>query len=456
MHISPKEMHNYSVFMHIYSIFACPFNNYSLNLQSHGSNSYSFIMNNNIKTQLQNREFANLKYKNRVVLKWATGCGKSKMTIDLINNAISSRNKTPARILFVVAEVAHINNWKDELLKWKLDLNKCATTMVCYASLHKVVDQSWDVVVLDECHHAFTEKRQALLQKMAAWMLGNTYVYLLSATLSSAKLDIAESIFGKFTTSTVTLKEAIKSDILAKPRVYVVEMELDSKRVTEEIKIGKGDDLPIVAWENRNKYIYNKTPCIIRCTEYQKYLYYTTTMDYWKQRYQLSKNNFHHNKWVNLGSIRKRFLGEKKTEIVYRLISSFPLYTRFVCFCSSIAQAECLSGRYTISSKKPAKTNQHIISAFNARAISQLYAVGMITEGMNLTNIHVGIIVQLDGKERLFIQKFGRSMRSEDPVSFIFYYKGTQDEVYLKGALENIDSKFVKYITPNQLNTVKL
>ena len=80
----------------------------------------------------------------------------------------------------------------------------------------------------------------------------------------------------------------------------------------------------------------------------------------------------------------------------------------------------------------------------------------MITEGMNLTDIQVGIIVQLDGKERLFIQKFGRSMRAEDPVSFIFYYKDTQDENYLKNALENIDSKYVQHISINQLKTIKL
>jgi superfamily II DNA or RNA helicase len=70
----------------------------------------------------------------------------------------------------------------------------------------------------------------------------------------------------------------------------------------------------------------------------------------------------------------------------------------------------------------------------------------MATEGMNLTDIQVGIIVQLDGNERQFVQKFGRSLRAEDPVTYIFYYKDTQDETYLKNALENIDEKFIKYI----------
>jgi superfamily II DNA or RNA helicase len=80
----------------------------------------------------------------------------------------------------------------------------------------------------------------------------------------------------------------------------------------------------------------------------------------------------------------------------------------------------------------------------------------MITEGMNLTDIQIGIITQLDGKERLFIQKAGRVMRADDPIAFIFYYKNTQDENYLKGALENIDEKYVKHITIDELNTIKL
>ena len=80
----------------------------------------------------------------------------------------------------------------------------------------------------------------------------------------------------------------------------------------------------------------------------------------------------------------------------------------------------------------------------------------MITEGMNLTAIEAGIIVQLDGKERLFIQKFGRSLRAEDPVTFIFYYKNTQDENYLKLALENIDEKYIQYLDENRLSEIKL
>jgi superfamily II DNA or RNA helicase len=156
-----------------------------------------------------------------------------------------------------------------------------------------------------------------------------------------------------------------------------------------------------------------------------------------------------------LGSQRKRFLGELKTGAVRQLIGILKR-RRYVCFCASVAQAESLSKTNTISSKRPQKLNQMIIDAFNKKQLSNIFAVGMITEGMNLTDIQIGIITQLDGKERLFIQKFGRSLRAEDPVSFIFYYKNTQDENYLKNALENIDPKYVQHITLDQIKNIKL
>ena len=419
-------------------------------------------MNNDFKQKLQEREFLALKDEPRVILKWATGCGKSKMAIDLINHAVKDRlqksglNHICEKVLFVVAERAHIQNWEDEFNKWKLDRANISTDICCYASLKKYKDFSYDIVVLDEGHHVFSEKRMAALEDLKDNLMPGAHIYLLSATLSSGKEDLITGVFGKFKTSTVTLKDAIKGDILPDPKVYVIGMELDNTKRYQEIRIGDNPNAPLVKWEDRAKYIYKNIPCIIQCTEAQKNLYMTTTMEYWKQRYERSHSEFQRTKWVNMGSQRKRFLGELKTNAVRTLIAKLPKRKRYVCFCASVNQANALSSHNTISSKKTSSYNQGVIDSFNKGDIDNIYAVGMITEGMNLTNIEAGIIVQLDGKERLFIQKFGRSLRAEDPVTFIFYYKNTQDENYLKGALENIDGKYVQHININQLNNIKL
>ncbi len=413
-------------------------------------------MKNEIKTQLQQKEFEALKGKNRVILKWATGCGKSKMAIDLINYAIGSITHKPVSILFLVAERAHIQNWKDEFAKWHLQNEGTEIDIICYASLNKVINNSYDIIVMDECHHVFTEKRLTALWSLSKNIGSNSFIFLLSATLPYSKQGEIEDIFGRFTISTVTLKEAIKKDILPDPTIYVIGMNMDNTLPNQEIKIGKGSNLPEVKWEDRHSYITKRIPCVIKCTQWQKYLHLTSTMDYWKGRYEFSKKEFHHTMWVNGGSQRKRFLGECKTNAAKELLNLIPKRRKLVCFCASVSQANMISSTNTISSKRTDKYNRTVINSFNKGYINRIYAVGMITEGMNLADIEAGIIIQLDGKERLFIQKVGRALRAKSPIVCLFYYKNTQDENYLKKALENVDDKFIKHVDVEQLKTMKL
>lgn len=412
-------------------------------------------MKTEIKTALQQKEFAALKDKQRVVLRWATGVGKSKMVIDLVNHAIDPlvSGKFKHKVLFVVAERAHIMNWENEFDKWHLNRSNICTDVCCYASLKKYKDFHYDIVVLDEGHHVFTEKRMAALEELKNNMMPNAHVYLLSATLPYPKIDEIEDVFGKFTVSTISLKEAINTSVLPDPKVNIIKMRLDTINYDQEIVIGNSDNPPVVRWEDRKKYICRKRPCIIKCTQRQKYEYFTENMEYWKQRFERSHNPAFGNRWKNLGSQRKRYLGELKTEYVRQLIKSFSLRKRFICFCASVKQANDLNAQNTISSKRSTKLNQMIIDAFNAKKLHRLYAIGMANEGMNLTNIQAGIIIQLDGKERLFIQKVGRALRADSPVVYIFYYDNTQDENYLNVALENIEERFIKYTNINNLKT---
>lgn len=416
-------------------------------------------MNDLFKQQLQEREMTLLKDNRRIILKWATGCGKSKMAIDLINYTVMNAlvRVKPVKILFVVAERAHIKNWQAEFDKWHLRIDRVATDVICYKSLKKYKDTAYDIIVFDECHHALAPKTYSYLEEMGQYNYAIHQVIMLSATLPRAKQDMLEDVFGTFTASTVTLNDAIKSDILPDPKVYVVDMYLDNRIINQSIKVnGADDNATIVKWEDRRKFFFKKIPYIIRCTEKERYQYYTDIMEYWKERYKFSKNQYQHNLWVNTGSQRKRFLGELKTEVVRNLLKYVYNKKRFVCFCASVAQAENLNAKNTISAKKSTKKTQEIIDAFNNKKTDNIFAVGMINEGMNLTDIQLGIITQLDGKERLFVQKAGRAMRAEDPVIVIFYYKDTQDEIYLNNALLTIDSKYVQHISINQLNNIKL
>ena len=110
---------------------------------------------------------------------------------------------------------------------------------------------------------------------------------------------------------------------------------------------------------------------------------------------------------MQAGSKRKLLLGSYKTDVAKKVIDLIS-DRRFICFCTNISQADYLGKNNAIHSKKSDKQKLELIEGFNNLEINSLFAVGMLQEGMNLNNIEAGIIIQLDGEERAFIQKFGK------------------------------------------------
>ena len=397
------------------------------------------------REELQIQSLSLIKQSNRVALQWCTGLGKSKIAIDMANYLADKEFKEheePFNVLLVVAETAHKSNWKIEFDRWGLKTNNIV--MECYASLKKYRNSYWDLVIFDEAHHLGSDLRMDVLTELHA-----KNIILLSATLPDQVMQAVTEVFGEFVTSKVTFKEAIEWGILPQPKVYLIPLTLDStypnctiieewgkkeKRVTYKCKFHE-------RWEyvwNKNK--YPNVTLEISCTQQQKYDYLSDQFEYWRSQFFKTRQEFIKNKWLQVGSQRKRFLGESKTDAVRLLLHKIQ-NKRFICFCTSIEQAELLGGKNAIHSKKD--NSLDIIDDFNTKKIDNLFAVGMLQEGQNLTDIEAGVIVQLDGQERAFVQKFGRSLRATDPIQFIFYYKDTRDTEYLENVLEGINEEYI-------------
>ena len=397
------------------------------------------------KEELQIQAVSLIKRSNRVALQWCTGLGKSKASIDMANYLAGKEFEEceePLNVLLVVAETAHKSNWEKEFDKWGLKTDN--VVIECYASLKKYRNSYWDLIIFDEAHHLGSDLRMDVLTE-----LNVRNIILLSATLPDQVMQAVTGVFGEFTISKVTLKEAIEWGVLPKPKVYLIPLTLDGiypnctiieewgkkeKRITYKCKFHE-------RWEYlKNKNKYPDVTLEISCTQQQKYDYLTDQFEYWRSQFFRSRQEFVKNKWLQVGSKRKRFLGESKTDAV-RLLLHKIRNKRFICFCTSIEQAELLGGKNAIHSKKD--NSLDIIDDFNIKRINNLFAVGMLQEGQNLTDIEAGVIVQLDGQERAFVQKFGRSLRATDPVQFIFYYKDTRDTEYLENVLEGINEEYI-------------
>ena len=372
-----------------------------------------------------------------VALMAGTGVGKTKIALDIVNKFKCKK------ILVLIAERAHKKNWEEEIAKWYPKLK--GVEFFCYASMHKLEDK-YDIILYDECHHLGTEKRLSYLQR-----LHPKFRVFLSATLSPQFLTTLEYLLGiRITRVKYSLQDAIDSNILRKPQINLIPLELNNKASDDEIIESWGKEKLRKKLQCTYREVWSCTSPIfkkgnpnvelhIKCTQAQHYEYLTKKMDYYKRNFEMYRSEIMKNRWLQYGSRRKRFLGELKTEEVKRLLDYLGS-KRFICFCTSINQANELGGENAIHSKSDNKA----LEDFNNLKSDKLFAVGMLQEGMNLKNIEVGIIVQLDGQELRFIQKSGRVYRADNPVQYIFYYKNTRDEEYLAKALEGINSEYVK------------
>lgn len=423
------------------------------------------------RSEIQQKAVRMMRETSLLVLQWATGLGKSKAAIDIVqdlfegslpdNPSFEDYMHSGFRVLLVVAETAHKNNWKEEFEKFdQFTLWERFITVDTYASLKNHRGRSYDLIILDEAHHAGSDLRTEILGEIKA-----DKVLALSATMPfDAILKLGTLYDRKASSFKVSLQQAVDWKILPEPKLYLIPMELDNtignQTIIEEWgnKADKKRKAELIkcSFHDRWTYMKNKVkyPCVrleIQSTELQKYSHLSNKIEFWKKQFMRTRNEGVKNKWLQFGSERKRYLGslkDKKALEVLNLIKD----KRYICFCSSIEQAERLGEENSIHSQKKGSLNT--IEDFNSKRIDSLFAIGMIQEGQNLVDIEAGVIIQLDGQERAFIQKSGRAMRAEEPVLFILYYKNTRDEEYLKKALEGINPDYV--VEVEDLNEIKL
>ena len=394
------------------------------------------------KAEIQQKAVELMRGTPLLILQWATGCGKSKAAIDIIKD-LATHN-----VLLAVAEIAHRENWKKEFLKWGLPLDT-GIVIETYASLKNHKGEKYDLIILDEAHHAGSDLRMEILEEIET-----EKVLALSSTLPSDMWFKLGQLYGRRMSSfKVSLQEAIDWGILPEPKLYLIPMTLDNTHLSQIIveEWGTKAKRRTVKCSISERWTYMKDKATyphmrleIECTELQKYIHLSDKIEFWKKQFFRTRNEGVKNKWLQFGSERKRYLGslkDQKAQEVLDLIKD----KRYICFCSSIEQAERLGGDNSIHSKKKGSLNT--IEDFNSKEIDNLFAIGMIQEGQNLVDIEVGVIIQLDGQERAFVQKSGRAMRADEPLLFILYYKDTRDEEYLQKALEDINPDYITEVT---------
>ena len=337
---------------------------------------------------------------------WATGTGKSGVALRFLEEHPSMN------CLILVPEQNNIENWREEFRKFNVPDDK--VTIICYASLHKYIDTKWDFLVLDEVPHMDTDKRMAMLMSVSG-----DYVLALGAVVDEDEMNSLRFVYGKFDVSRISLEQAIKEGFVPKVQVKVLHMKMD-------------DTAPRY-WYKGKAY-----------TEKGYYKILSNKVEAAVGAYNKKANSFNKLKMLAAGSERKRFLGARKEEAIKRVCESLRLHNkRFLCFCSSIEQAEKLGGSHAFTSKS-AKASEPL-ERFNNHEINSLYVVGKLIEGQNLNDIDCGIIGQLGGTHRITVQMVGRILRSQNPIVYIPIFSGTKDDSFLSTVTSNISRDCIKH-----------
>lgn len=381
-----------------------------------------------------------------VALPWATGVGKTFAALQAVE---ATHSKS---VLVFVAERTHKTNWNDEITKFK-DIYKgtlnddVSFIFECYNSIHKYVGTECDMLIFDEAHHLHTQKRME-----CAKYITSEFTMYLSATIGYYTLKDFQDLYGKpIHTIPYSMNKSINANILPEPKIVAVPLDLQKANGTVIIEESWGRKESRVEikcrFEQRftflrNKKLYKNVLLKMEATPYQAYNYYTSQAEVYKNLFMKERLPIFETKWKQYLLKRKKMLGSSKLQHAIEVINLLRLkQKKFICFCNNIEQAEVLGGPMAIHSKK--SNNSEIIEKFNNDAIRELYAVDMLKEGQNLKGIEAGIIIQLDAEIRNFIQKLGRVMRSESPVFFVIFYKGTRDAELMSEAIADFDRKYI-------------
>lgn len=353
----------------------------------------------------QNRAVIILESQKRLICQWATGAGKTMVALKFIK-------KHPGRTLVFVPESNNIENWEAEFDKFGVSMD--SVTIACYASIHKFENTSWNFVVFDEAPHVDTFRRKHFCNSINA-----NYVLALGAKVDDEEKQSLLSVYGYFAEYNIGLTDAIEQGLIVAPTVYIVHTKLDKIKYKH---IYRGQTLNAEAY----------------------YDILNAKVDKAKEEYENSPSKATHDSLMFAGARRKQFLGKIKEDIIKYLCSNLEQKNRrFICFCSSVKQAERIGKGNAFTSKTP--KSMKVLDKFNNKEINSIFVVGKLIEGQNLVGIERGVIGQLSGTERITIQSIGRIIRSANPVIYIPVIDDTKDEDFLRNVTDNIPNEYIKH-----------
>ena len=374
---------------------------------------------------------------NCLLLETATGTGKTSVSINLSNHLISMEPHRPVSILILVAKRVHKQTWNEEIMKWG-GIKAGTIRMECYESLHKCLDEYYDIIIADEVHHIGSDQRLELMKGLRfSWFIG------LSATIPR-KLKMCFKYRYHAEVVSCDIIEAIEDDILPEPTILLFPLLLDNRQPTEqwELNAKLGGNPVRGEYKDLWKLKKQKVHAVISMTQKQKLMEYDKLIEWEKNKYMQTRHEGIKQSWLFHSGKRLEFLSYCKNQIVSDILKKLQK-ERTITFCKTIEQSELL-GKYCIHSQNT--KSDSIYERFNQKRINHITTVNILNENANLVDCKYAVFANCSSSEVVQVQRTGRALRHKHPVIIIPYYQGTREEEIVKKQLEDFNKDFIKVI----------
>jgi superfamily II DNA or RNA helicase len=382
---------------------------------------------NEIKSKIQREALRIAKEEDRAIVVMATGAGKSKVAIDYAKEIVL--NNLFARILIIVpTEKLRDENWKEEFAKWDaIDVWDANVERCCYVSANKFENQEFDLVICDEIHNITESNSGFFYQNNVDKAIG------LTATVpENEEKQLILYGLGFKVVYTLSLDKAVELGLVSPYQVTVIKVPLEAQKKT------------CIAGGKNNPFLQ---------TEVARYEYLTEVMN--RAMFSLDTRVKATAMFKILARMRFIYDLKSKTEAARFLLENLiPINERTLIFAGGISQAEelCQNSFHSKSKKTDASFDD-----FKEGRINRLSCVNSLNEGHNIPNLDNGFVVQLNSKALNLIQRIGRIVRYRDghrAQIYILCAAGTQDEIWVEKAIEELDKDCITYVNYEEIKTI--
>ena len=348
------------------------------------------------------------------IIEAATGVGKSKIAIDYLVKL--NKELGGLRALWVVpSEKLRDIDVPAEFSKWhQTELFK-SVTPICYHSLHKITEDVYDIVILDEIHKITDLRSEFFFEN------NNRIDRVLGLTATRPKEQVKQDIIDRLEMPiifSIMIEEAREENLISDYDITVV-----------YVPIG---DIPVEVATKKKKYT---------TTERKRYLGLSKVIAMYYDEGRTPPKN------IILGRMSFIYGLKSKAYAAISLIKGLEEGIRTLVFTKRIEICDFIVGKENAHhSKAKSKAYQRFLEGES----DLLGVVDTINEGVNLPDVDCVIIEQLNSQAREFIQRIGRGLRYREGHQtkiYIIVSKGTQDEQWMREAIEQIPQDKIKYVT---------